>query len=62
MAINEIILQMFLKTNIEGELISEIGNKFQILGPPWNNIFGHGEDEIWGNLATKGLSLFQGCH
>ena len=26
-------LKFFLKTNIEGELISEIGNEFQILGP-----------------------------
>ena len=32
-AINEIILYFFLKTNIEGELISGIGNEFQILGP-----------------------------
>ena len=33
-AINEIILSIFLKTNIEGELIREIGNEFQSLGPP----------------------------
>ena len=26
-------LSIFKKTNIEGELISEIGNEFQILGP-----------------------------
>ena len=26
-------LNFYLKTNIEGELISEIGNEFQILGP-----------------------------
>ena len=34
-AISEIILEFFFKkkTNIEGELISEIGNEFQILGP-----------------------------
>ena len=32
-AISEIILQISLKKNIEGELISEIGNEFQILGP-----------------------------
>ena len=33
-AINEIIPWIFLKNkNIEGELITEIGNEFQILGP-----------------------------
>ena len=36
-AISEIILYLKKKknkqTNIEGELISEIGNEFQILGP-----------------------------
>ena len=32
-AVSEIILKFFLKTNIEGELISETGNEFQILGP-----------------------------
>ena len=26
-------LNFYLKTNIEGELISEIGNEFQTLGP-----------------------------
>ena len=26
-------LSIFKKTNIEGELISEIGNEFKILGP-----------------------------
>ena len=32
-AISEIILNFLKKTNIEGELISEIGNEFQFLGP-----------------------------
>ena len=32
-AISEIILNFFKKTNVEGELISETGNEFQILGP-----------------------------
>ena len=32
-AISEINSLNFLKTNIEGELIGEIGNEFQILGP-----------------------------
>ena len=32
-AISEIILYIFLKTDVEGELISETGNEFQILGP-----------------------------
>ena len=38
-AVSEIILYFFKKTNIEGELISETGNEFQILGPrPFNHM------------------------
>ena len=34
MTINEIILRSFKqKTNVEEELVNEIGNEFQIFGP-----------------------------
>ena len=30
---NEIVLQIFLKTNMEEELVSVTGKEFQIVGP-----------------------------
>ena len=33
MTINEIILRSLKKTNVEEELVNEIGNEIQIFGP-----------------------------